>query len=522
MGFAAAIRVHPHSVPTNSTTASTAPVRRRARSPRWLLVVAITALAAGCIPPDDPSAPNAAGLIATLGDGAIDLSWTATLDGTSHGYEIQFASVATSWTTFAHTTGPSVSFVDVTPGQRYSFRVRDGAAPGAPAREWSPQVIALYVEPQLPVLRIETTGRAPILDKEHYVRATMTLDPNGADVEPYSGTLDIRGRGNSTWLAPKKPYRLRLDTKSALMGIASNRHWALLANYYDKSQLRTYAAGEISRATDLDFTPAYRHVEVILNGSYEGVYQLTEHIRTGSDRVDIEEMGPDDNSGIAVTGGYLMEIDDRLEENNEPGWRTAHNVPVVVKEPDPMTSQQYNYIRGHLSAFESALFGPAYTDPVLGYRRYLDEQAFADHYLVHEIARNQDTFFSSTFFTKERGDDRLVFGPMWDFDWSMGAPGAPRTLEPTGWAHRAKGPWLFRMFSDPGFVATVEERWGVLSPALVTLPADIESLGNSLQPAIDNDEARWGYQLEQHDTPAYVADWLATRLAWIDHELGGG
>jgi len=407
----------------------------------------------------------------------------------------------------------------VTPRTVYSFRVRDAAAPGAHGTTWSPPITAFYVEPKLPVLRIDTTGRAPILDRENYVRATMTLDPNGSGFAPYSGTLDIRGRGNSTWVAPKKPYRLRLDTKSPLMGIASNRHWALLANYNDKSQLRSYAAGEVSRATGLDFTPAYRHVEVILNGRYDGVYQLTEHIRGGADRVDIEEMGPEDNSGVELTGGYLLEIDERLEENDEPGFRTQHHVPVVVKEPDPMTPEQRAYITGHVAAFENALFSSSFADPVVGYRHYLDENAFADHYLVHEIARNQDTFWSSTFFSKQRGDDRLVFGPMWDFDISMGAAAAPRTLDPTGWAHRGTGRWLQRIFTDPTFVTTVEQRWAALSPRIADLPDRLEALGDSLQPAIANDESRWGYELEQHDTPQYVADWLRTRLSWIGDEL---
>ena len=520
MGSATAVsEVRPHLHPLRALGGGTAGARRPTRRSIWLLALAVVALAAACVPPENPNAPNSAGLTTTLRSGSIDLEWTTTLDGTSFGYEVQFASATSPWTTFAHTTEPWVSFTDVTPLTSYSFRVRDGAAPGAPAKTWSPQVNVVYVEPKLPVLRIDTTGRAPILDRENYVRATMTLDPNGSGFAPYTGTLDIRGRGNTTWLAPKKPYRLRLDTKSALMGIASNRHWALLANYNDKSQLRTYAASEISRATDLDFTPSYRHVEVILNGRYEGVYQLTEHIRTGSDRIDIEEMGPEDNSGVELTGGYLLEVDERLEENHEPGFRTQRHVPVVVKEPDPMTPEQRAYITGHVAAFENALFSPSYADPTLGYRRYLDEHAFADHYLVHEIARNQDTFFSSTFFSKQRGEDQFVFGPMWDFDLSMGVVGAPRTLDPTGWAQRTSGPWIARIFTDPTFVTTVEQRWAALAPQIAGLPDQIEALGDSLQPAIDNDEARWGYQLEHHDSPQYVADWLRTRLGWIGGEL---
>ena len=475
-------------------------------------------IAAACgTPPGTPLPPHPRQLTARVADGAIDLSWAPSVDGLTHGYEVQYMTSTTPWTTFASPTDPNVSFHDVEPKVLFSFRVRDRVV-GQP---WSPQITSRYVEPQLPVLRIDTTNAAPILDRENYVRATMTLDPNGSEFAPYSGTLDIRGRGNSTWMAPKKPYRLRLDTKSALMGIASNRHWALLANWSDKSHLRSYAAAEISRATDLSFTPEYRHVEVFLNGSYEGVYQLTEHIRTGSDRVDIEEMGPEDNAGVELTGGYLMEIDARLEENNEPGFRTSRHVPVVIKEPDPMTAEQRNYIRNHINTFEATLFGANWTDPVNGYRRYLDVDAYIDHYLVHELARNQDTFFSSTFLTKERGDDRLVFGPMWDFDLSMGSFEQSRTTQPTGWEHRTMGPYTFRLMSDPAFSARLVERWNALAAEIADLPAELEALGNSLLPAIENDEARWGYELYPDDQPDYLADWLTTRTEWMSATLNG-
>ncbi len=505
------------AVPTRAATGH-ATLQRSRTVLAAVALLTIGCTAAACGPqPSTPEGPHPRLLSARLLDGAFELTWAPSVDGLSHGYELQYMTSTTPWTTFASTTDSTVVFDEVEPKVLFSFRVRD-RVDGQP---WSPQITARYVEPELPVIRIDTTNAAPILDRENYVRAAMTLDPNGSEFAPYSGTLDIRGRGNSTWLAPKKPYRLRLDTKAALMGIASNRHWVLLANWSDKSQLRSYAAGEVARSTDLSFTPQYRHVEVILNGSYQGVYQLTEQIRSGGDRVDIEEMGPEDNAGIELTGGYLMEIDSRLEINNEPGFRTSRNVPVVIKEPDPMTTEQRNYIRGHINTFEAALFGPSYTDPTLGYRPYLDVEAYIDHYLVHELARNQDTFYSSTFLSKERGDDRLVFGPMWDFDLSMGSFDHPRTLEATGWQHRDLGPYTARLMTDPAFAAQVVERWNALAADIAGLPAELEALGDSLQPVIANDAARWGYQLREDQQPSYIATWLGTRASWMSTTLGG-
>lgn len=274
-------------------------------------------------------------------------------------------------------------------------------------------------------------------------------------------------------------------------------------------------AEQISKATDLAWSPTFRHAEVILNGDYVGVYQLTEKVESTPVRVDIEEMEPEDNAGEALTGGYLLEIDDRLEENNEPGWRTTRSVPVVVKEPDPMTTQQRAYIRTYVHRFEDALWSHDFKDPTNGYAPYLDVDAFIDHWIVQEVTRNGDSFWSSTFFTKERGEDELVFGPIWDFDRSMGSSVTLRPQPPEGWYARDHGPWVRRLFADPAFVDRVQDRWAELAPAISGVPAQMDTLGADLRPAISNDEARWLYELADNHQPEFLSDWLSTRTDWI-------
>ena len=497
------------------------PERRAGRHRRLgtVLAIALVALVAACGPtPAATTAPNPAGLRSNLVPGAIQLTWSATVDGQAHGYQLQVMPPSGPWVDVPSTDNTAV-FSDVTPRTTYLFRVRSKVAAGATPLAFSPAITAVYVEPQLPIVRIDTDGAAPILDRENYVRAAMSIDPNGSDFAAYSGTLGIRGRGNSTWEAPKKPYRLKLDTKSPLMGIASSKDWVLLANYLDKSQLRTWAAAQISEDTDLAWTPTFRHVEVILNGQYAGVYQLTESIKPAATRVDIEEMEPTDNTGTEVTGGYLMELDGRLEENNEPGWRTARNVPVVVKEPDPMTTAQRNYIRAYVQDFEDRLFSVGYKDPVTGYAARLDVASFIDLWIVLELTRNGDAYWSSTFFTKERGEDHLVFGPMWDYDHSMGSTVSTRQLPAEGWFARSNGPWVQRLFTDPAFVQQAEDRWNALASQFAELPARIEALGAELRPAIDNDAVRWNYSLNESNEPQYLSSWLTTRIGWITDAL---
>lgn len=487
--------------------------RGRRRVGAVTIGVMLVALVAACVP---PTVPDPYEVRARLVDEGFELSWKATASGSTHGYQLQYRRGNDSWTNLPTPSGNSASFTDVEPRTRYTFRVRHLVAPGSPVAEWSQQAVAYWVDFQLPVVRIDTVDDAPILDKENYVRATMQLDPNGTDVAAYSGTLGIRGRGNSTWGYPKKPYRLKLDTASPMMGIASNRDWVLLANYVDRSQLRTHVASQISHLTDLDWSPTFHHVEVVLNGVYQGVYQFTEHVRLGENRVDIEEMGPGDNTGLELTGGYLLEIDHRLEVNNEPGFRTTKNVAIVVKDPDPMTWQQRAYIRDYVQGFEDVLYSANYQNPATGYRSRLDVAAFIDHWILQEVTRNGDSFWYSTFFTKERGDPHLRFGPMWDFDRSLGTDVTAREQLAEGWYARYNGPWVRRLFTDPAFVAELKTRWHELAPQIAELVPQIESLGTELRPAIENDMLRWGLSaLKPVDEPEYIADWLATRVAWL-------
>ncbi len=117
----------------------------------------------------------------------------------------------------------------------------------------------------LPVLSIATEHGLPIASKEDYLRAEFALDGDA-----FAG--EIRGRGNSTWSMPKRPYRLKLTAKRAMLGMPSSKHWVLLADYADASLLRNELAFKLGQSTALAWTPRQRAVEVVLNGELQGVY----------------------------------------------------------------------------------------------------------------------------------------------------------------------------------------------------------------------------------------------------------
>ena len=98
---------------------------------------------------------------------------------------------------------------------------------------------------RIPTVHISTEGGKTIDSKEDYVKASFRFeDPSRfySDEETVEVTGKIRGRGNSTWGMPKKPYRIKLDEKVDRFGSPGDKDWILLANYSDKTLLRGCSA----------------------------------------------------------------------------------------------------------------------------------------------------------------------------------------------------------------------------------------------------------------------------------------
>jgi hypothetical protein len=382
----------------------------------------------------------------------------------------------------------------------------------------------------LPIIRIETENHAPIVSKEEYINAQFKIEANTADPAwNFEAPTQIRGRGNSTWyLHPKKPYKIKLLTKTSLMGMPADKEWVLLANYSDKTLLRNTVAMELSNRFGLPYAPRSRAVEVFLNGEYEGAYQLMENIKISTSRVNIPKLTSADIAGDAVTGGYLLEIDQRRDGTII--YDTAHGLPIVVQDPDPIASEQWTYISSYLQQTEDAIYSESFADPSTGYEQFINSQTFIDWYLVNEIFKNQDAkFFSSIWMYKERGG-KLSLGPVWDFDLGAGNVDYDVTDDPTGWWVR-EGPWISRLFEDPAFEARVQARWQELKAGQIdTIFVFIDQNAAALDQSQKNNFQRWPI-LNVYVWPnpvitgsyegevSQLKQWLTTRIAWMDSQM---
>ncbi len=261
-----------------------------------------------------------------------------------------------------------------------------------------------YQVTNLPTVSIHTKDDVIPYDKVHEIVSQLTIiSDNGTKLLSEPGT--VRERGNASREFPKKPYRIKFDKKQHVLDApAKAKKWTLINNYGDKTLMRNLLAFELSKRLGMPYTPYGTAVDVLLNGEYKGCYQLCDQIQVHKNRVNVTEMTPNDNSGIAVTGGYLVEVD--AYADREKSWfRSNSRNPVTIKSPseDSITTSQRRYIQDHFNKMENDL------------DRYVDRSSFLRHFLVGELSGNTDTYWS-LFMYKERDDDTMYTGPVWDFD----------------------------------------------------------------------------------------------------------
>ena len=367
------------------------------------------------------------------------------------------------------------------------------------------------VKTGLPVVYVDTQGGKGIYSKEEYVKASLKI----RGTEQFEGLSDtsceIRGRGNTTWYWPKKPYLIKLDEKQHIFGMHKHKRWVLLANFMDRTLMRNLVSMKVaSMMSHLDWTPGCVPVELVLNGKHMGSYLLIEQVRVDNHRVAVTEMTPQDNAGNAVTGGYLLELD--FHYDNEKQWTDPHGhnnqwgngIPFAVKYPDPddLTQQQFAYIKGYVTETANVLYGNDFKDPAKGYAKYIDVDSFIDYWIVFEVMGNHELGNpGSVFMHKDRGG-KLVAGPCWDFDWgvlSYNTSSHARTGLVNGNAI-----WYGRLREDPAFEAKLKARFNELLPQLETIPDYMDECERMLTESARLNFAMWNPAEDASQNGGYI------------------
>ena len=378
---------------------------------------------------------------------------------------------------------------------------------------------------RIPTVHITTEGGKAIDSKDHYVNATFRFeDPSRfyTDEESLELTGRIKGRGNTTWGMPKKPYRIKLDEKAHVFSRWGNKDWILLANYSDKTLLRNIMAMEISRICGMSWTPMMLSVEVYLNGQYQGVYAFSDHKEIAGHRVNIEVATETD-----LEGGYYLELEEAMDE--PVCFKTVWDTPVMFHEPEYPTEAQQKYVKEWFNGFEHAL------ERVQGehddaYRSYIDVPSFINYYIIQEITKNPDgNVRKSTYLTKEKGKPLEMYH-VWDFDITLGNCDYTNFEKPEGWQMRYVK-WYNQMFFDPAFKKAVVDRWNELYPTLLTqVPAFLDRQRALMAGAEARNFDRWQilgvkvwpnyyYFPTYEEEYAFLKEFYEARLAWLNDRI---
>lgn len=367
----------------------------------------------------------------------------------------------------------------------------------------------------LPIVRINTNGYKVIDSKEQYVRASFILNEDvvtrGAG-DYFEDSVSIKGRGNFTWVHPKKPYRLKFDSKVSLLGMPKDKSWVLLANYTDRTFLRNYIAFYMGQMSNLEYTPRCYFVELILNGIYNGTYLLTEKLKIANHRVNVGD------------NGFLLEIDGYAKGETDARWfETKHLSQVVnIKDPDvEYDDDNFNYVRNYVLEAEAALYSDNFRDKNEGWQRYLDVNTFVDWYLINEICKNMDAFRWSAFLTLTKGG-KLKMGPLWDFDNSLKWDYVSAEND----FFVSKQSWYSRLFEDTYFESKVKERFQYFYNKRFDIFSMINGMSHYLQYSYEEDYRRWGVDLYQREgygnmdnEVQLVKQFLQERFEWLNSNM---
>lgn len=411
-----------------------------------------------------------------------------------------------------------------------------------------------FTDSNLPIVVINTDNNANIPD-EPKVLGTMKIiwhqdgsrnyltDIDNPEFLNYDGRIGIERRGSSSqdvW--PKKAYGLETlldddvtNNNVSLLGMPKENDWILNALAFDQTGMRNVLSYELSKKLG-QYASRRVYCEVMINGSYNGLYVFMEKIKADDNRVNIQKMDETCNSYPEVTGGYITKADKTT--GNDPvawsmqgyggGWWGGSNTDFIHHYPKPanITNAQHNYIKNVFMSLASVA-GSHNTSIENGIPSVIDISSFVDFMIIAEFASNVDVYTYSTFFHKDRLG-KLRAGPVWDYDLAYGHDEFGNRSRYDVWQFDNDdntGPKFWKdLFDTDMFRCYLAKRWFELTAEgkpldYNVLCSRIDEIDEWISEAIERDNQRW-HKMMQH--ASYVQDmknWIQLRINWLNQNI---
>ena len=371
-------------------------------------------------------------------------------------------------------------------------------------------------------------------DFKDKLKIDATLSVFSKDNPLADASLTIKGRGNSSWFnAPKKSYTIKFEKKQEFLGFDSNKSFALIANYFDKTLLRNITAYSLAKNvfTKMSWAPSAKTVHLFIDGVYQGLYSAVETVKIAKNRVNIPDIS-DFVSSQETTNfedyGFILEVNERKDENFN--FDSGKGVPFSLKEPDgeDLNKDICNKIEEKTKSVEAKVYQGDFSE--------LDLYSFADWWIVEELAKNTDSqFYSSCYMYFDPADKKFHMGPVWDFDLGFGNNMVDVNTEGFQAEAASNGAnWILELRESDEFKKIVKERWSECKPLiesyfsgeyeenLLNIKKDVDVnfirwpiLGKSVWKAPNDCEERKDYDSEVE----YFKTWKDNRINWLSSQF---
>ena len=372
----------------------------------------------------------------------------------------------------------------------------------------------------LPLMTIETENHQAITSKLVYIGGTYYIvdknDPAnnvGSSAAPLP--LEIKGRGHSSWKGAKKPYKLKLGDKASLLGMNKNKHWALL-KFYEP----TIAGMELGRIMGMDWTASTRPIEVTLNGTYLGLYLLTETNRIGSSRLNIYEQPDLNEDEESIPYGWLVEVDNYYESNQSSFKENDRwSMRITHHSPEELSAAQSQWLKTEFETINAAIYAPDKANST--WEQYIDVDAMARYFIIQEVLDNSDGFHGSFYLHKDWTDDaRWVAGPLWDLSCNQRAKTDYTYLMKTSYGFTPH--WIGELLKDEDFCRAVRHAWREFYPSRVQ--GWMDYIDEHLRPcraSFEREKVQWSYtnQSTLEQRTAQLKTSLLANIEWFNNHL---
>lgn len=349
--------------------------------------------------------------------------------------------------------------------------------------------------------------------------------------------LEIKARGNWTRIGySKKPFKIKLGKKQNLLGLTpdKSKHYALLAHADDNlAYLRNFTTFNLGERIGLPWTPGMQPVEVVINGDYRGLYFLTESIRVGDGRIEIEELDDNVSEGPLVSGGYIVELDNYVEDNQiemeekscASSWHYLDRLRVTWDTPEEYSDLQKRFVTEQFEAINNCIGSNSNET-----WSYLDLDDAVRYYIVREIMSDVEAYHGSTYLYRDRGEGKKWhFSPLWDAGNAFNGDSDNYfyNCDPYG------NTWIPSMRENSRFNEKLKRTWlWFMQNEYKGLEEDMEEYISHLKTAVTYDYNRWNGQptppggqpvVDNRDLDkkfASAKDKLNAKIAWLKGQFG--